>query len=278
MPANIEERNFNLIFVKLCRMLSRADNIEVRGLKTKELKNVSFMLKDPTNCVCTALKPVDRVYLFSELLWYLSGDTSSKVISLYASLWKEISDAEGQVNSNYGYTLFHENQFAFMIDMLSQDRYSRKAVASLNLPEHKLNMKDFPCTMFMQLYIRNDYLNMSVFMRSNDLIYGTRYDIVFFSLVLQLAYLILKKKYANLKLGFMHHFATSLHVYEKHYLIIDMSKDANIKDADVTLFKIDDTFLDDLTHGTRKSTLMKTMCDVTKYPVKLGKIDFNYSI
>ena len=217
MPANIEERNFNLIFVKLCRRLSRADNIEVRGLKTNELKNVSFMLKDPTNCVCTALKPVDRVYLFSELLWYLSGDTSSKVISLYASLWKEISDAEGQVNSNYGYTLFHENQFAFMIDMLSQDRYSRKAVASLNLPEHKLNMKDFPCTMYSQFFLRNGYLNMTTYQRSCDVIKGLVYDIPWSCHVMKMVLEELNKIWPDLDLGEFHHVIGSLHLYEKDF-------------------------------------------------------------
>lgn len=277
MAANIEERNFNLIFVKLLRMMTRADEIEVRGLKTKELKNISFMLKDPTNCICTSVKHVDRVYLFAELLWYLSGDTSSSIISLYASLWKDIS-LNGEVNSNYGNVLFNEGSFNFMLDMLSQDKFSRKAVASLNLPEHKDNLKDFPCTMFIQLYIRNDYLNLNTFMRSNDLIYGTRYDIVFFSLVQQLAYLYLKRVHQGLKLGFMHHFATSLHIYEKHYALIEHSKSANIKNDNVMLFKVNDEFYNDLSHGTIKSSLMKEMYDVTKYPakgIKLSLPSFN---
>lgn len=252
--------------VELARALRKAEIIEVKGNKIKELINFSFILQDATNCICTlAERKLDMEYLCAELLWYLSCDSSCSSISAYASLWNKIS-VDGKVQSNYGIPLFREGGMSFMLDRLIEDKHSRQAVCPLNSQEHRQNLKDLPCTMYVHLYIRNDYLNLKVTMRSNDLIYGLCYDIVFFSMVQQIAYLMLKKYYPELKLGYYYHEADSLHVYSKHFAMAGALASSPLMFAPVTLFELDSDFLLDMAKGTHNRRIMKKLYETSHYP------------
>ena len=69
--------------------------------------------------------------------------------------------------------------------------------------------------MYQQFYIRKNKLHSSVSMRFNDLIYGFCYDVPYFTLLQkQLA------KLLNKQTGSYYHFATSMHVYERHFKMI----------------------------------------------------------
>lgn len=72
---------------------------------------------------------------------------------------------------------------------------SRKALININQPLHKLaETKDFPCTMGMQFFIKNNHLCCSVASRSTDIYTGLPYDMGFFSFVAELVYKDLKQK------------------------------------------------------------------------------------
>lgn len=260
------KRNFNALMIDISRALKQVETVTVRNLRCKELINFSFILQDPTNCICTLKdRKLDMEYLCAELLWYLSCDETTNIISVYASLWNSISN-NGIVQSNYGISLFMNDGLKFMIDQLIEDKMSRKAVCPLNSELHRKNLNDLPCTMYLHLYIRNDYLNMKVTMRSNDLIYGLCYDIVFFSMVQQIAFLILKRFYPELKLGYYYHEADSLHVYEKHFNMADKITTAQLNGTPILLFEIDDAFLKDLAKPSNNSRLMKKLYEVSRYP------------
>ena len=132
------------------------------------------------------------------------------------------------VNSNYGYLAKHFKcnnyitQFGWCVQQLYEDPHSRRALINYNNPDHKYNgVKDFPCTISQQFYVRNNKLDSIVLMRSNDLIYGFCYDVPYFTL--------LQKEMAqklNIKLGVYHHYAMSMHVYERHFnMITKISKE-----------------------------------------------------
>lgn len=77
--------------------------------------------------------------------------------------------------------------------------------------------KDQPCVMFGQFTIRNKKLNLTVSMRSNDVIYGTPYNWGYF---IELMYRMIEELHEagiNVTIGTLHHFATSIHIYDKHY-------------------------------------------------------------
>ena len=160
-------------------------------------------------------------YLAGELSWYLLMDRKTDYIKNFSKFWDNLKNDEGDVNSNYGYLLFPE-QLNFARKELIKDKYSRRAIAFISRPEYQsLETKDFICSMYLNFFIREDTLNMSLKIRSNDIIYGLTYDAPFFSFVLQHMYLWLKEIYPELKLGTYIHQADNIHYYERHFEMVD---------------------------------------------------------
>ena len=110
-------------------------------------------------------------------------------------------------------------QWHWVINELAQDADSRRATIAINQPYHKnKNSKDIPCTQYLQFFIRDNKLNMGVYMRSNDVVYGFCNDIFTFALFHQLMFNSLRKIYGEeFKLGEYTHHAGSMHIYERHY-------------------------------------------------------------
>tara|TARA_Y100001938_G_scaffold130909_1_gene187385 strand:+ start:4222 stop:4911 length:690 start_codon:yes stop_codon:yes gene_type:complete len=205
------------------KLLTEGEEYSPRGMKTKELINVFCTLTNPKKSICTLKdRKLSMKYLKAELNWYRSGDLSIENIKRYSTMWEKICDDYGLVNSNYGYLAKHMKcnnyitQFGWCVQQLYEDPNSRRAIINFNNPDHKYNgVKDFPCTISQQFYIRNNKLDSITLMRSNDLIYGFCYDVPYFTL--------LQKEMAqklNIKLGVYHHYAMSMHVYERHFEMI----------------------------------------------------------
>jgi len=72
--------------------------------------------------------------------------------------------------------------------------------------------RDYPCTILHQFRIRDNKLNMSVYMRSNDVWLGAAYDFFQFTRV-QIA----MASVLGIEPGTYSHHVGSLHIYEQHY-------------------------------------------------------------
>jgi len=120
--------------------------------------------------------------------WYLSGDQSAAGIEQRSKIWSrmyDINDPQKKVNSNYGYQWQRNNQLSKITEKLRQDPFTRQAVVSIyDGKELELYNYDTPCTTTVTFYIKPDApnkLNMSINMRSNDLVFGFCNDQYFFS-------------------------------------------------------------------------------------------------
>ena len=112
-------------------------------------------------------------------------------------------------------------QWRWALYSLIQDKDSRQAVMHFNRPCHQyLGVKDFPCTLEMIFHIRDNKLNATTVMRSNDVIKGTTFDIPFFMLVQQMMLNALKKVYPDLEMGTYTHLAHSMHLYESDFELV----------------------------------------------------------
>jgi hypothetical protein len=85
--------------------------------------------------------------------------------------------------------------------------------------------------MYVNFWIRKDYLDMKVQMRSNDVFFGLTYDAPWFSTIHQSMYLNLKEIYPDLKLGMYYHCADNIHFYERHFEIVDKILNSNLDDS-----------------------------------------------
>ena len=225
----IKGKDVDEVVYKASKALLNAPEESPRGLKTKELVVPKLIIEDPRLCVMTNPgRKLSKRYLAAEMDWYNSGQKSIEGIKEYSSMWEKIADKNGEVNSNYGEIVHHQelpnfdgSQYDWVIKQLMNDRESRQAIINYNQPKHKSETNDFVCTIGTNYLIRDNKLVGITYMRSNDLIYGFSYDFPFFSNLQQDIHKQLTIVYPDLELGENIHIPSSLHVYERHFGMLE---------------------------------------------------------
>ncbi len=200
-----------------------------RDLKIKENTNVSLVLNNPLSCLYSnEIRSSQKKYIAAELLWYFMGRRDVTFIKKYAKFWETIQNEDGTVNSSYGYLLFSkknrfgDTQYEWALNSLLKDKDSRQAVIHFNLPEHQYKTnKDFVCTMYGIFQIRDNKLNFTVSMRSNDVIWGLPTDIAFFAILQSQMLNHLRREYLDLEMGTYTHIVNSFHIYEHHFKTVE---------------------------------------------------------
>lgn len=226
---NIKEvDHVNSYVVKIARDLLDTQVVSPRGQKTLEIEDAVMILNNPKNSVITLpARKLNLEYLAAELQWYKTGDLSPEFIKQFSSFWGKLEDENGKVNSNYGFFVFKQqingmSQYDWVKNRLSLDPESRQAIINYNQIQHKdVNTRDFVCTIAQQFRISQGKLDSRVVMRSNDLIYGFSYDVPWFTdLQRQIA------EDLKVPVGKYIHYAMSLHVYEKHWKMLENIADS----------------------------------------------------
>jgi thymidylate synthase len=106
-----------------------------------------------------------------------------------------------------------------VIKELSADKDSRRAIITILQPYHtnKSKIIDCPCTQSLNFRIRNNRLNMTVKMRSQDAYFGMASDVPIFSFIHEMIYIKLKNTYKDLLYGDYYHSVDSFHLYKNRY-------------------------------------------------------------
>lgn len=239
---------------------------------TKELTNVLLHIKDVTDHVITD-RDISLSYLCGELLWYMTGSNDVNFISKFAKKWSEITDDGETSNSAYGHILKYRHGFdqvKTIIDLLKQDKNTRRAVINFNVPNpNVITTKDEICTVALQFLMRDDELHCTAIMRSNDVYTGMPYDIAFFvSLQKIIAHEL------NIKCGTYAHFVTSLHLYnsvEEKLLLALQKKNISVKLNAVNLLTLTEEDYESIYHSSSPKL------DVIKLFTKKKIVEVNIS-
>lgn len=192
---------------------------------TKALFNVGFYLENPTERNITApYRGFNMEYAHNEWEWYLSGDPSidklGEINGSIPPIWETMADAGRTVRSNYGWQWNRNNQLDVVVNKLKNKCDTRQAALTIfDGKEYGTYNLDTPCTFAVQFSISDQRLNMSVMMRSNDLHFGFCNDQYCFSMLQELV-----AKRVGVEVGSYYHFANNLHVYERHFNLIDKFK------------------------------------------------------
>lgn len=199
------------VYKKLICSLKKANKIG----NTREISNCVLEIDHPTTKVIYfPLRNISEIYANAELRWYWSADNRCSTIGQYAKMWLKLSDDGVTNNSAYGYIIHKKypfDQLQLAIDCLKADKNSRRAVINISDPAiDKLKTNDMQCTIALQFLIRNEKLEMTVYMRSNDVYFGLPYDYIYFT---SLAEYVAKK--LDIEFVKYTHIATSMHMYEK---------------------------------------------------------------
>jgi thymidylate synthase len=181
---------------------------------TKALFNCGFYIQNPLdNHITNKERNWKLEYAEAEWQWYLSGDPSIKKLGdIYGKvppIWERMADSDGNVNSNYGYQWNRNDQIHYVVGKLRENPDTRHAAISIyDCKEFKKYRNDTPCTYAVQFTIINNKLNMSVYMRSNDLWYGFCNDQYQFS---SLQKMIAER--LSIDVGWYYHHAHNMHLY-----------------------------------------------------------------
>jgi hypothetical protein len=176
----IHSRNVNEAYTIGLNALNAVGNVED--------SRVGQVKVFPTAVATVYEKPCERVlfneqrdanpfFHLMESLWMLAGRNDVEWIKNYNSTFGQFSDDGVAFNAAYGYRWrqqFKRDQLAELVAMLQRDPNTRRAVVSMWDPYADFNAegKDFPCNLNIAFRIRNDKLTMTVFNRSNDIIWG----------------------------------------------------------------------------------------------------------
>jgi thymidylate synthase len=154
------------------------------GLVTELDEPVTTHYNDPLERVLFSPKRDANPFLhLFESLWILAGRNDVAFLEQFAKRMREFSDDGTTYRAAYGHRLRHwgsgyadmTDQLQTAIDMLRADPGSRRVVCSIWDVDLDLNAesKDIPCNDMIKFEARSGRLNMVVFNRSNDLVWGT---------------------------------------------------------------------------------------------------------
>lgn len=262
-------------------VLSQGVSRETRGMKCIEMPTpVIITIKQPTlRVIKNPVRKWSKTLPCAESLWLLNGVNSmdlpgkiTKNLYNYSDDGKFMRAAYGPrirafsglprdyevkqpghreyINSKHIYSSGTVDQLRFVIESFERDTNTRQASITIHDPVKdcfdefgglKIT-KDQPCTRLIQFEMKNGAMDCTVYMRSNDLLWG-------FSAVNVYNFTLLQEIVAGLvgvPIGNYHHVANNFHIYENVKDKIEELADSNFKNTN-------DPFRYDLTKETFKT-------------------------
>lgn len=194
--------------------------------KTVEIQNAHFLAdKD------WIIREPNYDYAKREIEWYESQSLYVKDIpGDTPKIWQACADKDGKINSNYGWCIFSDengSQYDHCLNRLLDDHHTREACMIYTRPSMQVDcnsngMHDFMCTYATQVFLNpiNEFgydLDYTVFMRSNDAVYGFCNDVIWAKYVIDKLVDDLNNHGLTVFPGKIIWNAGSLHVYERHF-------------------------------------------------------------
>ena len=176
-------------------VLKDGQSLEATRGEFLELTGMSVCLVNPRARLSRTEMRSTTFTCLGEFLWYLTGDFQLDFITYYMPKYVEESTDGKIVYGGYGKRLFSKdgiNQIENITSLLKKKPSSRRAVVSLFSPEDILidvsdkQQKDVPCTCTLQFLVREEKVQLHVYMRSNDAYMGLPHDIFAFTMLQEL--------------------------------------------------------------------------------------------
>lgn len=138
---------------------------------------VTTVWTEPTHRVSVShVRDANPFLHLMEAMWMLAGRNDVETVSYYAKQMAEYSDDGKTLNAAYGYRWrkhFGHDQLDEVVEILKKDPASRQAVVQIwDHQDLVSSTKDRACNTQVLFEIQSGSLNMTVFNRSNDTIWG----------------------------------------------------------------------------------------------------------
>ena len=200
---------------------SEGSLIPSRGGPTLEIPEpVATVYEKPWERVLISkVRDANPFFHLMEAIWILGGRKDVKFLAEFNKRMAEYSDNGQSFNAPYGYRLrsyfldsgnCNIDQLDEIVSMLKRDPASRQAVAQIwDTMDIDKSTKDKACNMSLVFRIRNGKLDITVYNRSNDMVWGAYgANVVQFSMIQE--YIAAK---LGIKIGTYTQVSNSFHVY-----------------------------------------------------------------
>lgn len=266
--VNVEERQIN----HLVKLISASDVIIDRtkiGTKSIIGHHMKFSMAD--HFPLTTTKPGFLRGIFEELMWFLRGQTDSKILEAKGvNIWVGNSkDTGGDCGPIYGFQWRHFgakyvdcktdytgqgcDQIALLLNTIKTNPTSRRMFISGWNVSDLSRMVLPPCHVSYQFFVRDNTLSCVFYQRSSDVLVACHWNI---SSAALLCYLIADM--CDLKLGDLYVSYGDTHIYGNHFHAIETAINRNpapypklkitAKHSDITKYEFSDLKLEGYHH------------------------------
>ena len=231
-----------------------APEVTVRGLNTKEIHPCSLTINDPLKRTLLYPKRGNNPFAaLAEVIWVLAGWNNINWLKRFLPRAEDFSDDGKTWRAGYGMRLRHHcgvndegnicnvDQIKYIYETLTKDCYSRQAIITIWDPAKECtigNSRDFACNNLLQFLYR-DKLDLHVYVRSNDAIWGfAAINIYEWTVLLEIMAGLL-----GMEIGKLHYFVGSMHVYERHFEKVNQLRntyidlDSSVYDKGIEIFR-----------------------------------------
>lgn len=169
-----------------------------------------------------------------EAMWMLAGHNDVALVSKFAKNMLNFSDDTKTLNGAYGYRWrehFGIDQLGWVIQHLRKDPHSRRAHIAMWDPQEdphsiETGTKDVPCNTSIDFRIIGHNLNMTVYCRSNDIVWGCYgANVVHMSFMQEYV-----ARVIGCQVGTYTQVSNNWHIYPLHYPLLEGHVTGKVRD------------------------------------------------
>ena len=216
MVLTVTGDTLNGVFMNAASFLSENGKRNTsRNGEVTYLNNVVIELANPQNRHLHLSGRKNNLFsVIAELFWIMSGsDVINPFLSFYLPRAELYSDDGETWRGGYGPRIYAHNQLENAISMFEKDGlHTRRSVIDIYQSDidSGVETKDLPCNNMIHFYVTDGKLDMNVFSRSADLVWGvTNVNIPEWTFLQEYV-----AQRVGVPVGSYTHWCTNLHVYD----------------------------------------------------------------
>ncbi len=196
---------------------------ERTGFATKAIPGVTYELNPAAGFPLLTVRKMFPKFFCAETVWFVAGHKHAGFLQQFTKGWDAFLEADGTVETAYGYRWRHHfgrDQLIDLVEHLREEPTSRQGVVMMWDPRddglRAPKKKNVPCPFTWTANIIGNKLNLHLIVRSNDMVLGNPNDVADFALLQAMIAQELGVAVGKLTVSISH-----AHIYENQYQAVE---------------------------------------------------------
>jgi Thymidylate synthase len=228
-------------------LLNQQTTLNGRTGEVYELMHTFVSIEEPRQkWVYDRIPPISVGYALAELVWIMNGEDRSDIINAWNPSLEKFAGKSNYYHGAYGKRIrshFKFDQLEKAYRALQCVPESRQVV--IQIYDTKVDFpvengqprdEDIPCNICSMLKVRDEKLEWSQIMRSNDLLLGMPYNFVQFTSLQEIL-----AGWLKIDVGSYNHYSDSLHLYHRDIYKIGIGRELEMKNNDIMALNKDES-------------------------------------